>query len=34
MKRKIKGDDKLIIILCVATFLIFVLPNIVDLIKK
>lgn len=34
MKRKIKGDDILIIILCVATFLIFVLPNIMNLIRK
>lgn len=34
MKRKITGDDILIIILCVATFLIFVLPNIMNLIRK
>ncbi len=34
MKRKIKGDDILIIILCAATFLIFVLPNILNLIRK
>ena len=34
MKRKIKSDDILIIILCVATFLIFVLPNIMNLIRK
>lgn len=34
MKRKIKGDDILIIILCVATFLIFVLPNIMNIIRK
>lgn len=34
MKRKITGDDILIIFLCVATFLIFVLPNILDLIRK
>lgn len=34
MKRKIKGDDILIIILCVATFLIFVLPNIMNLLRK
>lgn len=34
MKRKIKGDDILIIILCVAMFLIFVLPNIMNLIRK
>lgn len=34
MKRKIKGDDILITILCVAMFLIFVLPNIMNLIRK
>ena len=34
MKRKIKGDDILIIILCVATVLIFVLPNILNLVRK
>lgn len=34
MKRKITGDDILIIFLCVATFLIFVLPNILNLIRK
>ena len=34
MKRKITGDDILIIFLCVATFLIFVLPNIVNLVGK
>ena len=34
MKRKIKGDDILIIILCVATFLIFVLPNIMNILRK
>ena len=34
MKRKITGDDILIIFLCVATFLIFVLPNIMNLIRK
>lgn len=34
MKRKIKGDDILIIILCVAMFLIFMLPNIMNLIRK
>lgn len=34
MKRKIKGDTILIIILCVATLLIFVLPNILDLLRK
>lgn len=32
--KKIKGDTILIIILCVATFLIFVLPNILDILRK
>ena len=32
--KKIKGDTILIIILCVATFLIFVLPNILDLLRQ
>lgn len=32
--KKIKGDAILIIILCVAAFLIFVLPNILDLLRK
>lgn len=32
--KKIKGDTILIIILCVATLLIFVLPNILDLLRK
>ena len=32
--KKIKGDNILIIILSVATFLIFVLPNILDLLRK
>lgn len=32
--KKIKRDTILIIILCVTTFLIFVLPNILDLLRK
>lgn len=34
MKKKLTRDDVLIIVMCTATFLVFVLPNIMNLLKK
>lgn len=33
-KKKLTRDDILIIVMCTATFLVFVLPNIINLLKK
>lgn len=34
MKKKINWDNVLIIALCAATFFVFILPNIINLLRK